>query len=253
MRISVRTATLVLVAMVCGGCVTKSMSGKASNLNSGTTGFLNRVMDVNGKQRAYVVYVPRDYDPATAWPLVMFLHGAGERGDDGMKQSDVGIGRAIRFHPDRFPAIVVMPQCPERVWWDAATADIDISLAQSLKEFNVDKDRVYLTGLSMGGYGTWIYGAKHAGTFAALYPICGGGREDDAKALAKVPIWAFHGEDDRVVKPEESKKMVDAVQAAGGLVKYTEFPKTDHNSWDKAYDDAAALKWLFSQRLSNRR
>jgi predicted peptidase len=152
------------------------------------------------------------------------------------------------MNPDRFPAIVVMPQCPEKVWWDAALDDVRISLEKTREEFTVDPDRIYLTGLSMGGYGTWIYGAMEIDTFAALMPICGGGKVEDAATLAKRPIWAFHGGADETVKPEESRKMVEAVKKAGGKVQYTEYKGVGHNSWDAAYGDPKAIQWLFAQR-----
>lgn len=211
------------------------------------TGFINKTVTVNGIDRPYVVYIPRDYDPAKAWPLVMFLHGRGERGDDGLRQTEVGIGRAIRLWPERFPCLVVMPQCPKKVQWDTALDDIDTALEQTLAEYNIDRQRVYLTGHSMGGYATWMYGARRAQTYAALMPICGGGNVTDAPVLAQVPIWAFHGADDPAVPPEESRTMVDAVRQAGGRVKYTEYPETGHNAWDQAYGDKKATKWLLRQ------
>ncbi len=211
------------------------------------TGFIDKSMKVDGHERRYVVYVPRGYDPARKWPLVVFLHGAGERGDDGLLQTEVGIGRAIRRWPDRFPCLVVMPQCPTGVWWDGAEDDIDVSLDQTCREYNIDEDRVYLTGLSMGGFGTWIYGALHRDRFAALRPIGGGGDGDDAPALAGIPVWAFHGAQDTVVPIEESRKMVEALRAAGGDVRFTEYPDADHNSWDPAYSDPESIRWLLSQ------
>ncbi len=214
----------------------------------GATGFINKTVNVDGRAAQYVVYVPRDYDPAKAWPLVLFLHGAGERGNDGLAQSEVGLGRAIRLAPDRFPCVVVMPQCPKDIWWDEATDIIAATLDATLSQYSIDRDRVYLTGLSMGGFGTWQYGARHADTFAALMPICGGGHPEDAGTLATVPIWAFHGAKDSVVKVDETRRMVDAVKQAGGLVRYTEYPDLDHNSWDAAYGDAEAIRWLLAQR-----
>lgn len=212
------------------------------------TGFINRFIEVDGRERAYVVYVPRQYDPEKAWPLVVFLHGAGERGSDGLAQTEVGIGRAIRKHPAWFPCLVLMPQCPERMWWDGAKKDVERMLEKTLREYNIDRSRMYLTGLSMGGYAVWVYGAEKADRFAALMPICGGGREKDAPALARVPIWAFHGADDEVVAPDESRRMVEAVRKAGGDVRYTEFEDTGHNAWDKAYGDEKHIKWLLKQK-----
>lgn len=246
--------TAVCALGVSAGCATNGgsamTSAKAAPPHSdiGASGFLNKSMVVDGVTRYYVVYVPREYTPKKAWPLVVFLHGAGERGDDGLQQSDVGIGRAIRFHPERFPCVVVMPQCPKGVWWDAVEGHIDAAMAAVLDEYVIDPDRVYLTGLSMGGFGTWGYGAKRVDTFAALLPICGGGLQDDAEALATVPIWAFHGGADKTVPPGASREMVEVVTKAGGNVEYTEYPKVGHNSWDKAYGDAKAIKWLLKQR-----
>ncbi len=233
------------------------------------TGFLNKSVDVEGGARKYVLYVPAAYTPSEAWPLIVFLHGAGERGDDGLIQSEVGIGEAIRRNSDRFPALVLMPQCPEERFWDSAIPAIEGAMAQTAAAYNVDKERVYLTGLSMGGYMTWLWGALKADTFAALMPICGGGKLEDIQrligaeetavdfgdaeervaTLAKIPIWAFHGAKDPVVPVWRSQQMVRAVKEAGGEVKYTEYPEAMHDSWTEAYADKDAIKWLFKQRL----
>ncbi len=212
------------------------------------TGFINKTMSVGAKTRRYVVYVPHEYDATKAWPLIVFLHGAGERGDDGLMPTEVGLGSAIRRHVERFPCVVVMPQCPDGMYWDKAFRDIDEAIARTEIEYAIDPARVYLTGISMGGYATWIYGAAQADRFAALLPICGGGKIEDAPALATLPIWAFHGDKDETVLPEESRKMVHAVKKAGGKAWYTEYHDIGHNSWDKAYNDPKAIKWLLKQR-----
>lgn len=212
------------------------------------TGFINKSMDVRGTNRLYAVYVPREYDPSKKWPLIVFLHGAGERGDDGLLQTEVGLPNAIRRYADWFPAVVVIPQCPEGSWWDKAIEDIERSYELTREQYNIDSERIYLTGLSMGGYATWMYGAQHSDRWAAMLPICGGGNVEDAPALAKVPIWAYHGADDTTVKPEESRKMVEAVKRAGGTIQYTELEKTDHNSWDPAYRNKKVIRWLFKQK-----
>jgi len=205
-------------------------------------------MDVGGASRTYVVYVPENYDPARRWPLVVFLHGMGERGDDGLIQSEVGIGTAIRRNEGRFPCIVVMPQCPDDRKWTDAFDHIDRAIAGVSKDYTIDPDRMLLTGLSMGGFGTWSYGAEHADRFAALMPICGGGNVEDAPALATLPIWAFHGGSDETVPPQRSREMVEAVEAAGGDIRYTEYPEAGHNSWDRAYGDPEAIAWLLAQK-----
>ena len=245
-RIACATMALLISALWLGGCATTMKASTAEELGI-QTGFINKTMEVRGTERRYAVYVPRNYDPAKPWPLIVFLHGAGERGDDGLLQTEAGLPSALRRNADAFPAVMVMPQCPESGWWDKAFEDIERAYELTRAQYNIDPRRIYLTGLSMGGYATWLYGARHPDRWAALVPICGGGKVEDAPALAKIPIWAFHGADDSVVKPEESRKMVEAVKKAGGTIHYTEFEKTDHNSCDAAYRDKKTIKWLFKQ------
>jgi predicted peptidase len=218
-------------------------------------------VEVEGAAYPYVLYVPREYDGSQKWPLIVFLHGYGERGDDGVKQTLVGIGPAIMRAPERFPALVLMPQCPASVnpkegedllevvirqvyeWFPI----IDASIEDTLENFSVNEDRIYLTGLSMGAFTSWRYAARRPDRFAAMMPICGAGEIADAPALAKLPIWNFHGDADQIVPVKSSREMVEAVHAAGGDVRHTEYPGVDHNSWDAAYNDAEAISWLLSQ------
>ncbi|MDQ1256812.1 MAG: hypothetical protein QG656_1412 [Candidatus Hydrogenedentes bacterium] len=215
------------------------------------TGFIIKTVVIDGAEQVYSVYIPKDYDPKKAWPLVMFLHGIGERGSDGLLQTEVGIGRAIRRWPERFPCIVIMPQCPTTKTWGSDIELIDQSMQITREECNIDPDRIYLTGLSMGGFGTWMYGAKHPDFFAALLPICGGGKTAAAPILAKLPIWAFHGLDDTTVPPKMSQEMVEAVRKAGGDVRYTEYPGVGHNSWDNAYADPEVVAWMLQQKRAH--
>lgn len=230
------------------------------------TGFLDRSVEIDGVTYPYQVYVPRDYDPAVPWPVVLFLHGAGERGDDGLRQTEVGIGRAIRLDPERYAAIVVMPQSPADSSWQgdparAALAALDTTEA----ELSTDPDRVYLTGISLGGNGTWYLAYHHPERFAALVPVCGwvdrGGHlaagpaegpgtryERVARRLAHLPIWIWHGEMDSVVPVEESRAMAGALEAAGARVRYTELPGIDHNAWDPAFGSRMLTDWLFEQK-----
>lgn len=222
----------------------------------GPTGFLSMTTHAEGEDQPAALYVPKEYDPSKAWPLVVFLHGMGERGSDGWRQTEVGIGKAIRWDPERFPCLVFMPQCARTTTWSVSEnkngasswKHIDNGIEQVLIQYTIDEDRVSLTGLSMGGYGTFIYGAKNAGRFSAFMPVCGGGRTEDAEALAKVPMRVFHGAVDPVVKPEQSERMVEAVRAAGGDVELTIYPGVGHDSWLKAYDDAEAIAWLLARR-----
>lgn len=232
------------------------------------TGFLDRTVTVAGKVYRYQVYVPADYAAQAKWPAILFLHGAGERGTDGLRQTNVGIGAAIRENPKRFPAIVVMPQVPPDSQWVGTPGDMAFTaLTQTMSEFHVDADRVYLTGLSMGGHGTWYVAYRHAGTFAAVAPICGwipdmpmfkgsvpvvptdsgAPVQAVARRLAKTPIWIFHGEMDPVVPVSGSREPAAALKAAGGDVRYTEFLGLGHNSWDAAFGSDEFTRWLFAQ------
>jgi predicted peptidase len=230
------------------------------------TGFLDRSIVHAGARYPYQVFVPARYDPAQVWPVVLFLHGAGERGDDGLQQTNVGIGPAIRRWPERFPGIVVMPQAPRGTLWpdgpgDAALAALD----RTCEELAVDRDRVYLTGLSMGGYGSWLLGYHHAERFAALLVICGGvgdrphrpsavpagegtPHQRVAARVRQLPIWIVHGEADSVVPVAESRRMDAALRALGADVRYTELPGVDHDSWTPTYGSESIVSWLFAQR-----
>ena len=239
------------------------------------TGFLDRTIKLQGTSYKYQVFVPENWTPHQKWPIVLFLHGAGERGDDGLQQTDVGIGTAIRSDRARIPAIVVMPQCLKNLWWIRAPMDelAIASLEAATKEFHGDTQRTYLTGLSMGGYGAWHLAEKYPGRFAALAVICGGIRppeaalkahpelvkltppdqpksySDAASKIGKTPVWIFHGADDDVVPVTESQRMSAAMKAVGAEVHYTEYPGVKHVSWDKAYDEPELFRWLFSKSL----
>lgn len=232
------------------------------------TGFLDRTITVAGRAYRYQVYVPADYQSKPSWPAILFLHGAGERGDDGLVQTNVGLAPAIRKNPSRYPAIVVFPQVPLDSQWVGAPADMAVAaLQQTMKEFKIDPKRVYLTGLSMGGHGTWYVAYRNPDLFAAVVPICGWVREfaffrgsvpvvpgDSAavmsklvQRLARTPIWIFHGEVDQVVNVNGSREPFNALKAASADVRYTEFLGTDHNSWDATYASEEFTRWLFAQ------
>lgn len=232
------------------------------------TGFLNRTVTMGAETYRYQVYVPTIWRNDKKWPIILFLHGAGERGEDGLIQTEVGIGTAIRRHSERFPFVVVFPQCRKDGWWtdDKMEAQAMKALDQSIKEFRGDPQAVYLTGISMGGYGTWSIAAKHPGKFAALVPVCGGIRrprvssaatEDPsayvstARKIGRTAVWIFHGAADPVVPVSESRKLAEALKQTNGNVKYTEYEGVGHNSWDKAYAEPSLFPWLLSQRLKS--
>jgi predicted peptidase len=215
-------------------------------------GFLHAVhKDADGKEAKYMVFVPESYKGDKPFPLILFLHGAGETGDDGEKQSKVGIGPAIRKHEKTFGFITVMPQSQKRTW-GADTEDGKRALAileEVDKKYKVDDKRVYLTGLSMGGFGTWSMAAKYPEKWAAIAPICGGGNVNAASKIKDIPCWCFHGGTDNVVLPKRSQDMIAALKAAGGDPKYTEYPGVGHNSWDKAYGTAELYEWFSKHKL----
>ena len=208
--------------------------------------FQVKSIKLEGNEYRYALHVPRGNPPKEGWPLIVFLHGIGERGKDGLKQTTVGIGPAIQAHPDWFDCLVLMPQCRKEFWWDLGPmpemvlAEID----SVIKQFPVDTERIALTGLSMGGFGTWILGARYIELFSALGPICGGGRVQDAPLLSCVPIWCFHGDADKAVSVERSRKMVSAIKKCGGKILYTEYPGVGHNSWDRAYNTKKFIEFL---------
>jgi len=236
------------------------------------TGFLNRSVKVGGSEYRYVVYVPRKFARTKSWPVIVALHGGGEYGSDGLRQTNGYISRAIRLNPDRFPAVVVIPQAKAdgTPGWQleggkAALAALD----RSIKEFSGDPKRVILTGGSAGGNGTWSIASRFPERFAAVVPICGfvskfSGRtsgvnypsiapEGDvfefvAKRVSALPIWIFHGDADDRVSVEESRKMYAALKTVGANVQYTELPGVDHNAWDPAYARADLIEWMLKQR-----
>lgn len=233
------------------------------------TGFLDRVVELEGSRHAYQVYVPAGYAEGESWPVILFLHGSGERGDDGLLQTAVGLGAAIRREAARWPAIVVFPQAPADARWVGPAADAAMAaLDATLREFRADPARVYLTGLSMGGHGAWYLAYRHPQRFAALAVVCGwveplpnlpapetvvppaDGEPFAALArrLARLPVWIVHGEVDPVVPVEQSRRAAEALRAAGGAVRYTELIGVAHNAWDPAYGSPALAAWLLAQR-----
>lgn len=243
--------------------------GLAAAFQQVQTGFLDRSITVAGRSYRYEVYVPADYQTKSSWPAILFLHGAGERGDDGLFQTQVGLASAIRQNASRYPAIVVMPQVPRDSQWVGAPGDMAVAaLQQTMREFHVDPSRVYVTGLSMGGHGTWYVAYRHPELFAAVVPICGWVRDfprftgsvpvvpGDSTAvlpnlvqrLGKVPIWIFHGEMDPAVDVNGSREPAAALKAASANVRYTEFLGMGHNVWDATYGSDEFIRWLFAQQ-----
>ena len=239
------------------------------------TGFLDRAVNISGTSYRYQVYVPANFASKKSWPVILFLHGSGERGSDGLLQTDVGLPHAIRQNAARFPFVVVIPQCAkDKIWGDPEMqAQALAALDATIKEFHGDRNHVYLTGLSMGGFGTWEIAAAHPGRFAALVPICSGVRplKDEpelkvkladrtkavdpyaevARRIGKTPVWMFHGDADQSVPAEESRHLAAALKAANAEFKYTEYPGVGHNSWDNAYAEPELVPWLLAHSLQH--
>jgi len=195
------------------------------------------------------IWVPAAYEPSRTWPAILFLHGMGERGNDGEAQTTVGLGRALRDGKLDPAAIAIFPQCPLTATWTTGALPIAVAaLDEAMKVYAVDPRRVSLTGISMGGAGAWMLAMTLPRRFSALAPVCGWAPrppEKLAQALAGLPIWIFHGSDDPVVPVTESRAMAAVL---GKNAAYTEFPGVQHNSWDPAYQDTRLVDWLIEQR-----
>lgn len=223
-------------------------------------------ISAEGDTLLYRMLSPKRIRSGREYPLVLFLHGSGERGNDNERQLIWGAGAFTdKKNRRRYPAYVVAPQCPKNqrwvdVHWALESHDMPekpsknmtlvIGLLEQMREaYPVDDSRIYVTGLSMGGYGTWDIISRMPESFAAAVPICGGGDEKQAAKLTDMPIWVFHGADDTTVPPERSRNMVNAIKNAGGTkIRYTEYPDIGHGSWKPAYADPELMRWMFKQR-----
>lgn len=259
--------TTVVMASLLAGCA--GGAGGAGGATRPARGeFVERSVRVDGAEHRYQVFVPARAPAAGKPPVLLFLHGSGERGDDNRSQLAVGLGPHVRAQAETFPAIVVFPQAPAGSEWNQLADVVFAELDAATREFGGDPDRTYLTGLSMGGYGTWDLALRQGYRFAALVPVCGGlehparpsmavtglaGEADPyaavAQRLRQTPVWIFHGARDATVPVEYSRRLDAALQAAGARdARYTEFPEADHNSWDAAYATPELWTWLFAQR-----
>jgi predicted peptidase len=247
-----------------------STSGASPRIESG---FLNRTVFVDGKARRYQVYVPADYSRGRAWPVLLCLHGSGERGTDGLLQTEIGFGPALRRHAELYPLIAVLPQAPPETRWPGPSSRIALAaLEAALREFRCDRDRVYLTGLSMGGNGAWYLAYREPERFAAVLVLCGWVRPNDqhptvepvvpaadgpaiealARRLSHVPVWQYHGARDDVIPPTDSRELAAAFDSLGAPARYTELPEAGHGCWDAAYGSAEVARWLLAQRRARR-
>ncbi len=232
------------------------------------TGFLNRKVEVRGVTYRFQIYVPEDFrrDEHKPWPILLFLHGRGERGSEGMFQTQIGLPLAVRDHPERWPFIIVMPQCMfPNFWTDPGMLDMAMSaLDQEVIEFHTDPARTYLTGLSMGGYGAWELARMYPRRWAAIVIAAGGIfwsyaperwqqattlPAEYARIIGHTPVWMFHGSEDNVVPVRESELMYNALKTAGGNVRFWIYQGLHHDSWARAYNEPELPRWLLSHHL----
>lgn len=223
------------------------------------------ISDSSGATLPYQIFVPDPLPANQKLPLVLFLHGAGERGNDNTNQLKHGAMDLIRYAQSNEAAVLLFPQCPRNkrwaeVNWNAPTHTMPKQpsdpmtlvfklLDEKMKKLPIDKNRIYVTGISMGGYGTWDILQRRPGFFAAAMPICGGGDVTGAPLMKSTPIWIIHGDQDKAVPVSRSRDMVAALKACGGVIRYTEIPGAGHDVWTRTYADVSMLKWLFSHRL----
>jgi len=251
------------------GSMPTSGGSKPKPLTAQETGFLNRRIEFHGVTYHFQVYLPEEFrrDDKKPWPIAIFLHGRGERGTEGMWQTQIGLPMALRDHPERWPFVIVLPQCPYPNFWTdpdmltLAMAELD----QEQDEFHTDPDRTYLTGLSMGGYGAWELAKLYPKRWAAIVIASGGIfwsyaperwlesatlPNDYVRAVGHTPIWLFHGSDDPVVPPKESEMMFSAIKADGGHVKLWIYQGLQHDSWSRAFNEQELPHWLLTKRLN---
>lgn len=194
----------------------------------------------------YWLYLPQQYhtDTTTSWPLLIFLHGAGERGDDLEKVKTHGPPKLVEEQD--FPFIIVSPQCPAGEWWSIYV--LNKLFDEIVSGYRVDEYRVYLTGLSMGGFGTWEWVAENPEKFAAIAPVCGGGDPALAWRFRNIPAWIFHGEQDRVVPAKFSQDMAEALKSVGADPQLTLYPEAGHDSWTETYNNSRLYEWFLSHK-----
>ncbi len=231
------------------------------------TGFLNRWIQMGAASYRYQVYVPEEWrrDDHKLWPIILSLHGRGERGSEGMWQTQIGLPEAIRDHPERWPFIVVMPQCAiDRYWTDRDMLAMAMStLDQETAEFHGDPSRTYLSGLSMGGYGAWELAGQNPKRWAAIAIAAGGifwsyAPErwlqastlpgEYAQAVGRTPVWLFHGAEDNVVAPRQDELLYTALKTAGGHVRLWVYQGLKHDCWTRAFNEPELPRWLLLHR-----
>ncbi len=198
----------------------------------------------------YLLYLPGNYDSNDKWPLMIFLHGSGERGNNLELVKRNGPPKLIEEGKD-FPFVIISPQCPDGVRWK--TEPLIALLDEAIKEYKIDTNRIYITGLSMGGYGTWKLANAIANRLAAIVPVCGWGDSFTICEIGDLPVWAFHGEKDPVVPIKKTQDMVDALKSCKGNVRFTVYPDAGHDSWTETYNNPEVYMWMLEHTKDRKR
>jgi acetyl esterase/lipase len=272
-----RFLRLLIAGLLCAAMVASAQSLRGGSRHAKLepppeskqeTGFLNRTVTQHGVAYRFQVYLPETFrrDERKPWPVILFLHGRGERGSEGMWQTQIGLPQAVRDHPERWPFVIVMPQCPlPSFWTDPEMLSMAMAaLDQETGEFHLDRQRTYLTGLSMGGYGAWELGRLHPRRWAAVAVMAGGVfwsyaperwqaastlPAEYARALGRTPIWLFHGSDDNIVNLRQAELMFEALKSSGGHERLWVFQGLKHDCWTRAYNEPELPRWMLAHHL----
>ena len=246
-----------LLPLLLGALVNTAPAAEAGT--RGEAGLLARTVSVGSNSYGYQVYVPSKLRGQKGVPVIVFLHGIGQRGTGGFVPADGEAGAMARQYLEQLPAIALLPQCDRKYFWHDPEMDAMVTGAidQTIREFGADTRRVYLAGVSMGGFGAWHFVSQHPRKFAAVVSICGGSPITTgdrfgtlARGVGRTPVWVFHGAEDRVVPVSESRRVVEALRAVeGSRVRYNEYPGVGHNVWLNVLSEPQLLPWLLEQRL----
>jgi predicted peptidase len=243
------TVTMALVACLLAGA---PEAGAPPAPGDAPDSFVAKTLTLRGETFQYSVYLPLGYRRGRAWPVILVLHGAGSRGTDGLLPRSQSLAEATRLHPERYPAVLVLPQCPPNREWSGEVADFALeALERTVSEYGGDRQQVYLAGQSMGARGALLLAARSPERFAAVVAVAGRKPDSsvDVKRLKGLPLWLWHGDADREAPVDESRSLVQALKDAGNLsVRYTELSGMGHDIFDTVYLDEAVSTWLFTQR-----
>jgi predicted peptidase len=228
-----------------------------SNIGKQSGEIVSRTVRIENENFDYQIYVPPNVETIVNLPLTVFLHGIRERGSGGLVPKEGAASSILKQYLRQIPSLLLLPQCRPNKFWNDSLMDkmVTSAIEQSTEEFNTDAKRIYLSGVSMGGYGVWHFASQYPKKFAALVSICGGSPivkgerfAPIAEKVGKTPAWLFHGAEDKIVPVSESRQMVEALEANAGIVKYSEFAGVGHNVWFNALGEKDLLPWLLAQQ-----